>query len=449
MYRLTLSGLFAVLLTTTTFAVPSPQSTPPNNETANAPDATPDDAQAQSTTTPTDPNISPADVVLDDAGKVQSGDIALPVEVIERDPSNWFNIRPEDEWLNVIRDPLRKLDEDTGLSISGAYTLLFQQSIGPESQSAAAGDFDLFMRYTAVGRGTVDTGSIFMATEYRHRLQPIPPADLGADMGTLLGTTDGFSDRGWAIKELYWVQKLGNDTFRYGIGRVDTENLVGGHNLQSANTSFLNKHFSVNPTMAFPGYGFGVAAAVKATDWLYVSGGLTNADGNSTTIEIDTLFDEWRFFKFVEVGVTPTIDNLGEGRYRIAFWHLDSRSHANAPSDGGFTLIGDQKIGEHISLFARYGYSDADLTGVKQAAQIGGAYEGLFGSDSDLTGLAFGWADPEAGGLRDEFVLEVFHRMQLTGRIQFTLGAQLILDPSNRPEEDALGVFSARFRVSF
>jgi hypothetical protein len=86
--------------------------------------------------------------------------------------------------------------------------------------------------------------------------------------------------------------------------------------------------------------------------------------------------------------------------------------------------------------------------GVEHLLEIGGAWKGLFGSAEDLTGLAFAWAAPPGDG-REEKVLEVFHRMQLTGRSQLTLGAQLIIDPSNDEDRDAVGVFSVRFRVNF
>jgi len=244
------------------------------------------------------------------------------------------------------------------------------------------------------------------------------------------------------------VQRLFEDHVRFGFGRVDPENLVGAHDLQSANTSFLNKAFSTNPTIAFPGSGFGAAATVRPVDWFYVSAGLTNAYGNTTQITIDTL-DEWRFFKFTEIGYTPSIEGVGNGKYRVALWHTDSRSLTNQNGDGGVSLIADQKVGDALSLFARYGYSDGDLTKVKHAVQVGSGWQGLFGSTSDLTGLAFGWAQPQQSNLRDEKVVEVFHRMQLTGRVQFTVGMQLIIDPSNAPGVGALGVFSARMRMTF
>lgn len=387
------------------------------------------------------------DLPLDDKDATPPGALEPPLDLIERDPSNWLGIPPDRELLNLIRDPLKELDRRYGVLVTGAYTMLFQQSIGPNATNASAGDFDLTGRWTFLGRGTKDVGSIYVAGEYRHRIGDIPPSALGPELGTLLGTTNGFSDRGWAVKDAYYAQRLFDDHVRFGFGRVDPENLVGAHDLQSANTSFLNKAFSTNPTIAFPGSGFGAAATVRPVDWFYLSGGATNAYGNTTQITIDDL-DEWRFFKFAEIGFTPSIEGVGIGKYRVSLWHLDSRALTGQPGDGGVSFIADQKIGEDLSLFARYGYSDADLTNVRHSVQVGGAYEGLFGSTSDLTGLAFAWSQPKAA-LRDEQVVEVFHRAQLTGRVQFTVGMQLIMQPSNAPDLDELGIFSARLRVTF
>jgi hypothetical protein len=420
--------------------------------------AAPAAAAAQGTVRPNDPPPAsgpatapaapPEAEPLDDPTVAPAGALELPVDVIDRDPSNWLGIAPENEWLNAVRDPLRELDETHGIAITGAYTVLFQQSIGPGHKATAAGDFDLTVRWTPIGRDTPNTGSFYLNTEYRHDFGDLPtPSTLGGRIGTLVGTTNGFDKRGWAVKDAYYVQRLFDDRLRLGLGRVDAENLVGNHILQSVNTSFLNRDFSKNSTIAFPGSGMGAAASVRPVDWFYIAGGATNAYGSTTSVTIDVL-DEWQLFEFAEIGFTPKIENVGQARFRVAYWHIDERERTGQPSDDGFSVIYDQTIGDRITLFARYGYAGGDVTGVHQSAQAGGAVSGLFGSTDDLTGLAFGWSEPLAH-LRDEKVLEAFHRFQVTGRFQLTLGVQLIIDPSNAPEVSALEVFSARFRVSF
>jgi porin len=423
--------------------------------------ALPAAASAQGTQPPSDPGqaspaptpgspaaAAPAAQPLDDPTVPLAGELEPPLDVIDRDPSNWLGIAPEDEWLNFLRDPLRELDERRGIAFTGAYTVLFQQSVGPGHKATAAGDFDLSLRWTPIGRGTKDTGSFYFNAEYRHDFGDLPtPSTLGGRIGTLLGTTNGFDKRGWAVKDAYYVQRLFEDRLRLGLGRVDAENLVGNHLLQSVNTSFLNRAFSKNSTIAFPGSGMGAAASVRPVDWFYLAGGATNAYGSTTSVTAD-LLDEWQLFEFAEIGFTPTIEDVGQARFRVAYWRIDERERTGQPSDDGFSVIYDQTIGERITLFARYGYAGGDATGLHQSAQAGGAVSGLFGSPDDLTGLAFGWSEPLAS-LPDEKVLELFHRFQISGRFQLTLGVQLILDPSNAPEVSALEVFSARFRVSF
>lgn len=426
----------------------SPQALPPTSPIDPPPASAAEQNPIEAPVTPPESTWQSGDEPLDDMDVPPPGAIEPPLDLIERDPSNWLGIPPERELLNFIRDPLKQLDAKYGVLFTGAYTMLFQQSIGPNARSAAAGDFDLTGRWTFLGRGTKDIGSLYVAGEYRHEIGRLTPAQLGPEIGTLLGTSNGFNDRGWAVKDAYYAQRLFDDHLRFGVGRVDPENLVGATDLQSANTSFLNKAFSTNPTIAFPGAGFGAAATLRPIDSFYLSGGLTNAYGNTTQITIDEL-DQRRFFKFAEVGFTPSIEGFGDGKYRVAFWHLDSRSLTDQPGDGGFTIIADQKLGTEVSVFARYGYSDGELASAKQSIQAGGGFNGLFGSSSDLTGVAFGWSEPEAGGLRDEKVIEIFHRAQLTGRIQFTVGMQLIIDPSRAPDTDALGVLSARLRLTF
>ncbi len=249
-------------------------------------------------------------------------------------------------------------------------------------------------------------------------------------------------------KPWYWVQSLFEGALRIGFGRADPENIFAGHKLQSANLFFLNKAFSTNPTVAYPGSGDVIAASLKPVEWFYVGGGIFNAYGNTTSIETSRLFDTWRVFSFGEIGFTPTIEGVGAGRYRVALWHIDARPDDGRPSDEGFSLIADQAVGEQWMIFARYGYSDAGVTNVRHLGEAGATYKGLLTGPESLTGFAAAIADPRSGD-RQEKILEVFHRIQVTPQSQFTLGAQLIIDPVNAPDDDMLAVFSARFRIAF
>ncbi len=360
-----------------------------------------------------------------------------------------------EEELDLIRPGLalkRKFDElaaKTNLRIGLANTLMFQQaSGGPGDRSGAGGDFDLLAKWTAIGAGTKDTGVLALATEYRYQIGGQTPSELGPEIGTLLGTTNGFGERPMSVKEFYWDQRLFEDRFRFAVGRIDPENLFGGHRLQSANLYFMNKAFSTNPTVAYPGSGAAAAAQIKPVPWFYTTAGITDANGKATVGNFKGFFEDHEYLLFGEAGLTPNIGGVGVGRYRLAVWHVDSRAEANKPSDRGVTLSMDQDIGEQLTAFLRYGHADGDVTGVVNSVQGGVGIKNVLGKDN-LLGLAAAWSEPKADGKRDEKVAEVFQRFQITETIQFTIGAQAIFDPSNAPDDDVLGVFSARLRFSF
>jgi hypothetical protein len=189
--------------------------------------------------------------------------------------------------------------------------------------------------------------------------------------------------------------------------------------------------------------------SIRPADLYYITAGACNAYSQTIQAGFDTLFNEWDLFTFGEIGLTPTIKGLGTGRYAFGLWRMDAREKDGLPSDYGFTFLLDQNLGERLQAFARYAYSGATLTNVRQLAQGGLGLHGLFGRDDDLTGAAFSVAIPRNEALRNESVIEVFHRFQVTKHSQLSFGVQGIFQPSNAPGTDAAGILYARLRTSF
>jgi hypothetical protein len=181
--------------------------------------------------------------------------------------------------------------------------------------------------------------------------------------------------------------------------------------------------------------------------WLYIDGGIAGANGKVTTVGIDDFFEDHEYLTFAEAGLTPTIDGLGSGRYRVAVWHVDARDGADKPSDRGITISLDQDLGKHTIAFLRYGYSDAGVTGIRNSVQGGVGFTGVLGRDNML-GLAAAWSQPEPDDQREETVFEVFQRFQITETAQFTIGSELIFNPGKTDDDDVVAVFSVRLRIS-
>lgn len=352
--------------------------------------------------------------------------------------------------LDLLIAPLDSLYEKTGLRIGVANTMLFMQPMGGQSSRyGAAGDLDLMSSWTLIGRGTKDTGRFVFTGEYRYQIGSQPPSRIGGQMGTIVAPTGTFNDRGWVIRDAYWIQRLFDARIRIIIGRADPSDYVGSHWLQNVNNSFVNRNFSANPAVPFPGHGPMLGISIRPTEQVYLTAGASNAYSTTIRDEFDTLFNEWDIFSFGEIGYTPTFKGLGEGRYAFGIWHMDARSKFSLPEDYGFTFIADQNLTKNLQVFARYSYSDGTLTNIRQSAQVGLGLSGLLGRKDDLTGAAFALTVPRNEASRNEAVLEVFHRFQVSQNTQLSVGLQLIANPGNAPDNDTAGVFYARLRTSF
>lgn len=352
--------------------------------------------------------------------------------------------------LRYLVDPLSDLYEKTGLRIGVAHTMLFLQPMGGQSSRyGAAGDLDLMSSWTLIGRGTEDTGRLVFTGEYRYQIGDQPPSLVGRQVGTLVAPTGTFNDRGWVVRDAYWIQRLFDAKVRILIGRADISDYMGSHWLQNVNNSFINRNFSANAAIPFPGHGPMVGISIRPNEQFYLTAGAINAYSDTTLPEISSVFEEWDLFSMAEIGYTPTFPTIGEGRYAFSIWHIDARSRENLPSDYGMSFIADQNLTENLQVFARYSYSSGQLVNIRNTAQLGFGYSGIFGRANDLTGAAFAVSFPQRTSTRNEAVVEIFHRFQLASNTQFSLGLQAIVNPGNAVETEAAGMFYMRLRTSF
>lgn len=372
------------------------------------------------------------------------------LEEIYADNENYLELLGGKSPLDLLANPLEELYRKTGLRLGVANTMLWAQPFGGQSDlSGFGGDLDLLSSWTLIGRGTKDTGRLVFTGEYRYPVTDQPPSLLRGQMGTLIPPINTFNDRGWVIRDCYWIQRLWDARIRILVGRADISDYVGSHWMQNVNNSFANRSFSANPAVPFPGHGPMAGISLRPVEQFYLTAGAINGYSDTRDVGLDTLFDEWDLFSTAEIGWTPTIEGLGPGRYAFMAWHMDARELWNLPEDYGFTFIADQNLGDGWQVFARYAWNDGPLTGIRNLGQAGVGRDGFFGREDDLTGLAFSVADPSANSIRYETVLEIFHRFQLTRHTQFSVGLQLIANPVNAPDNETAGVFYARVRTSF
>jgi hypothetical protein len=354
-----------------------------------------------------------------------------------------------DSPLNAFLSRTDALNDRIGLRLGSAYTALGAWAAGAGGDpSGSAGDFDVMSAWTLVGRGGPDTGTLVVTGEYRYSIGSDPASSLGGELGTLINPVNAFNDRGWVLRDAYWLQRFAGGTVRVLAGRAAPDDYVGLQPMQNINALFVNRNFSANPTVPFPGHGPMIGVSVRPGD-SYVTFGIASAYGVTTESGWNTI-DDGDYFYSVEAGITPDIAGKGRGRYSVMVWYIDARDQGvNSPSDQGITLVAGQSLSERFQVWGRYAYADATTTNVRQAIQGGLGYVGALGSPSNMTGFALAYAQPRSSSSRDEKVMEVFQRLQLTRFTQVSAGVQLIVDPGNNPDDDLATVFYARLRIAF
>jgi porin len=336
--------------------------------------------------------------------------------------------------------------------------VLYQNATeGANKTEAAVGDFDFIGTWQLRGRnGDKNPGFLGFKTQLRHKFTSISPAQLDDSIGSLWPTTKGFNKQDFHLTQLWWEQVIAEDRLSVRAGQIDVADFFDSYRFRSADRYFSNYAFSDNPTISFPKSGIGLVFNYTPNKFLFGTIGLSAANGRkidfgqqSFKSNIESFFKDNEYFTAFEFGVKPRFASLGLGTYQVTVWHRDESMSQGLPGGQGLALSFEQEIGNGVVPFLRCSFSDSDGTGVKQIVSSGVGIEGVFGRDEDVFGIGLAWGKPRNGDLREQFVSEVFYRIQISEHIQLTPGYQVIFYPSNASDENAVGVLDLRLRLFF
>jgi hypothetical protein len=206
--------------------------------------------------------------------------------------------------------------------------------------------------------------------------------------------------------------------------------------------SFVHKTLSSNPVRSIPASGLGVGGSVYPTDWVNFKYLFLDAKADGEYPEFDKLGEDgWAHLG--EVHFTPEIKGMGQGNYRFTIQRIQD-SKPLGRSTKSWSMSFDQELGERYGAFFRYGYGDGRSTGVEEFASFGVVSRGFLGHHNDLIGLGFSYSDPEKVE-RDEVGAEIFWRIQVTDRIQFTPDVMLIR--KSKGDNEPVAIFNHRIAV--
>jgi len=355
-----------------------------------------------------------------------------------------------DEALAPWFEYKKRLNEESGLQLGFAYTLLHQEideSLGDED-SATSGIFRVSGKWEAYNRGEKNKGQLVFSFDNRAAYSDIPPGSLGGEAGYIGQTGTLFSDVDTVLGDFYWSQYLNDGQTGLIIGRYDPNDFFDVLGYANPWTSFQNLSILFNPSIALPDWGFGIGAGHWFNDSWYANASLSDANAVLTKEEFD--FDTDELYKTVELGWSPDRGQRFFRNVHVTLWQVDEREDDGVDDADGVTLGINWTWDQTYMLFTKIGSSDADAPNDPQIAErsvtIGGIY--YFASRSDLLGIAYNDSELAAPGLDDQTTLEIFYRLQFARNLAITPSLQILGDPALNPDEDEITVLGLRLRLT-
>jgi porin len=376
---------------------------------------------------------------------------------LEADQAELAGLRPDTvlkPWLAFKR----KLMEDYGIAIAGSYGALWQNYssslIGQDN--AVGGKFTLNAGYALLNRGRADTMWIETVIEDRRPLgTALAPLQAGLGTGSATATAPTWGEFDLGVTQMYVRQDLFNHSFQYAIGKLFAPNFVNPYPLFDDNRQYLNQMFTTSVTIPVPLRGFGMVGAWFPTDTgLYFKGGMYTVYSNDTGFTVNDFFGKPNYFYHVETGWSGSAGKgvpiqafgpMDANNFSVTLSHKDPEQFGPGEADG-IAFNANYLVRDDLMVFLRGGKSDGWV--INANLNSGFAWR-PFTTNEDLVGFGAGWALPANPLLRDQYILELFYRYQLTSNLAITPDVQYILRPSLDPTKLEAWVVGLRTRLVF
>ncbi len=370
----------------------------------------------------------------------------LDEDDILRDPV--FRFPSIDKAFEPWLDTKNNVKEEHGLAFGIDYNTLFQglsDSLTGEDKGNL-GILRLYGLWDLFENEAGDTGSLSFKIDHRHRwFRDLAPSDLASQAGYIGVTGTLFSDTdGLTLIDFNWQQTFSNGDAGIIIGRFDPNDYMGVLGYVNPWTTFSNVSILLNSSVAFPDASVGVGGGTWFADQWYVKGAINDANGVVT--ETDAFSGGSEFFKFVELGWSPTKADRHFKNVHVIAWDVDEREDAGIEAAHGMMIGANWTTADKRWMgFVRGGWSSGTAPIYDETYTAG--FLRKFRRSSDLLGIALNWGDVP-GNLGSQTTGEIFYRLQFAQNFAITPSIQLLKDPALNDQHGKIWVYSVRMRLT-
>jgi porin len=379
------------------------------------------------------------------------GSTTSQLEVDDEEKATAFRFPKIDETLQPWFDFKKDINERYGLQMGLAYTTTYQhadETLPGNDDEGMTGIFRISGKWELLNRGQKNKGALVFSIDNRSRYLDVAAADLSGQIGYIGPTATIFGEPDTVLVDFNWQQHLNDGKTALLIGRYDPSDFM--HVLGYANpwTAFQNLNTLLDSSVAYPDLGVGAVIGHWFNNQSYLLAGFNDANGRLT--ELGVYKDGADFFKFSEVGWSPSREERYLKNIHLFAWHVDEREDDGLDDAYGIAIGANWTWDKKWMLFSKLGWSDADAANdpqIYKASYTVGAMH-YFANRSDLAGVAFNYGELATSGLDSQTTIEMFYRFQLAQNLAITPNIQFLQDPALNTQDDSVMVFGVRVRLS-
>ena len=364
--------------------------------------------------------------------------------------------KPAVRWqamINALKpwfEKKKQLNEASGLQLSLAYTMTAQKASDTLTgeDTGATGIFRVSGKWELVNRGKKNKGSLVFSIDNRSKYGDVAAADLANEIGYIGPTAVIFGDAGTVLVDFNWQQFLNDGNSGLLVGRYDPSDYLNILGYANPWTTFQNLNVLLDSSVAYPdvGFGAGIGHWFNA-NWYSVAG---FNDANARLEETEIYANGSEFFKFAEVGWSPSREERYLSNIHLTAWDVDERVDDGIDDARGMTFGANYTHDETWMLFGKLGWSEVNAPNDPQiyekSATLGALY--YFADRSDLAGIAINHGELADAGLDSQTTGEIFYRLQFAQNLAITPSIQILKDPALNSQESTITIYGLRLRLT-
>jgi porin len=344
----------------------------------------------------------------------------------------------------------KQLNEASGLQLSLAYTMTAQKASDTLTgeDTGVTGIFRVSGKWELANRGKKNKGSLVFSIDNRSKYGDVAAADLANEIGYIGPTAVIFGDTGTVLVDFNWQQFLNDGNSGLLVGRYDPSDYLNILGYANPWTTFQNLNVLLDSSVAYPDVGLGAGIGHWFNAYWYSVAGFN--DANARLEETEVYANGSEFFKFAEVGWSPSREERYLSNIHLTIWDVDERVDDGIDDARGMTFGANYTRDETWMLFGKLGWSDVDAPNDPQIYEKSATFGALyyFVDRSDLAGIAINHGELAAVGLGSQTTGEIFYRLQFAQNLAITPSIQILKDPALNNQESTITIFGLRLRLT-